>query len=268
MLFLKVVDSRNEGIIMRIVISDVDKTLNFSDENPAIRVYDRQQIEIFQSLGHLFGICTGRSFSGVKKFIHDYHLKFDFMILSSGAIIVNQNNQIIKRYTLKRNEVENIVEQIKDKIINYSLTCGDIFYYSGEQKYDASKSIVIKDFSEVIGNEFDSFALQFEDVKKLEEVVEQLENNYSNSITTHRNENNLDISPVGCSKGNAIYELKNYLQVDEKDIYVIGDSYNDISMFEAVENSFTFFTSDKLVQSKANYLVNSLGECIQKAMED
>ena len=47
----------------------------------------------------------------------------------------------------------------------------------------------------------------------------------------------LDITCKGTSKGNAIKKLCEYLKIDLKDSVAIGDSYNDITMFEVVGHS-------------------------------
>ena len=47
----------------------------------------------------------------------------------------------------------------------------------------------------------------------------------------------LDITCKGTSKGNAIKKLCEYLRIDLKDSVAIGDSYNDITMFEVVGHS-------------------------------
>ncbi len=47
----------------------------------------------------------------------------------------------------------------------------------------------------------------------------------------------LDITCRGTSKGNAIKKLCEYLKIDLKDSVALGDSYNDLSMFEVVGHS-------------------------------
>ena len=47
----------------------------------------------------------------------------------------------------------------------------------------------------------------------------------------------LDITCKGTSKGNAIKKLCEYLKIDLKDSVALGDSYNDLSMFEVVGHS-------------------------------
>ena len=47
----------------------------------------------------------------------------------------------------------------------------------------------------------------------------------------------LDITWKGTSKGNAIKKLCKFLKIELKDSVAIGDSYNDITMFEVVGHS-------------------------------
>lgn len=255
---------------MKILISDVDKTLYFSTEEPPIRDFDRKKVEEFQKAGHLFGICTGRSFSGVKELIEDYGLKFDFMILSSGAIIIDQNFNYIKHITLKRDEIQKLIEDTKDKVIRFSLTNTDnIFFYSGKRRFEPSETVLnFNEFNEVFGNEFESFSLKFNNVENLKKVSKLLDEKYCNIFTHHQNVDSLDISPLGCSKGNAIKELQAFFNINENDVNAIGDSFNDISMFNAVKHSYTFNNSDFKVQKEAKKLVDSIGECITNILKN
>ena len=47
----------------------------------------------------------------------------------------------------------------------------------------------------------------------------------------------LEISPYGCNKSNGLKFLENYLKINHDDIFVIGDSGNDISMFKEYQNN-------------------------------
>ena len=48
-----------------------------------------------------------------------------------------------------------------------------------------------------------------------------------------------------------------------KDVYTIGDSWNDVSMFDVTENSFTFDYVEKELKNHANYIVTSVAHCIE-----
>ena len=66
--------------------SDIDYTLYFPNKNPSISLEDQQAIAHYQKAGYLFGLCSGRPYSGVINLFDTIHP--DFYIISSGAIII------------------------------------------------------------------------------------------------------------------------------------------------------------------------------------
>ena len=64
----------------------------------------------------------------------------------------------------------------------------------------------------------------------------------------------IELSPTGTSKSNGLKSLSNYLNIDNSDIYVVGDSGNDISMFkEFKEHSFCIDRAPLSVSKYARY---------------
>jgi len=70
----------------------------------------------------------------------------------------------------------------------------------------------------------------------------------------------IEISPLGCNKGNAVLNLINNLGIDKNEVLVIGDSYNDLSMFELFNNSISFSYAEKEVQAKAKNIIDEFME--------
>ena len=82
----------NGGMKMKALASDFDRTLFFYDESGSYyRLEDVQAIKHFQSLGNLFGVCTGRSYKGIEDF-NPHQIDYDFYILCSGAKILGPVN--------------------------------------------------------------------------------------------------------------------------------------------------------------------------------
>jgi hydroxymethylpyrimidine pyrophosphatase-like HAD family hydrolase len=80
-------------------------------------------------------------------------------------------------------------------------------------------------------------------------------------ISVYQNNEHLDCTALHCSKGEAIEVLRKHFNVEE--VCGIGDSFNDLPMFEHVTHSFTFDYSDNEVKKSADYVVKSLNECIK-----
>ena len=247
---------------MKILASDLDGTLLFKDSKEKIKKTDLIKIKKFQEQGNLFGLCTGRAKHGVIYALEETDLKLDFMILNSGSTIIINEDNFIKNETMPR-ELITTIDQITSKY-----NCSKMFVTKDGQffinrKFEAnSVNKTIYSSNEIEAESFLMFAMNFPDLKELNEVKTMLKKQFGDQIEVHQNVDNLDIAPKNCSKGNAIKELQTYLKVNSQNIFVIGDSYNDISMFEVVQNSFTFNNSPKEVKEKAKYHVNSVSECI------
>ena len=74
----------------------------------------------------------------------------------------------------------------------------------------------------------------------------------------------VDIMPRGVSKGSALRRLMEHLQIEANEVACIGDSFNDISMFEVTPHSFTLHHAHPYVKEKANHIVRSVEEAIMK----
>ncbi|PDY39853.1 HAD family hydrolase [Bacillus thuringiensis] len=74
----------------------------------------------------------------------------------------------------------------------------------------------------------------------------------------------VDIMPRGVSKGSALKRLMDHLQIEANEVACIGDSFNDISMFEVTPHSFTLHHVHPYVKEKANHIVRSVEEAVMK----
>ena len=99
------------------------------------------------------------------------------------------------------------------------------------------------------------------DLKVVENIYQQLLKNTSFNI--ERNNQYIDILPKGVSKKNAIKELIDRCHSNEDNLYVIGDSYNDLSMFEINKHNFIIDKGIETLNKKATYVVDSISDCLK-----
>ena len=70
------------------------------------------------------------------------------------------------------------------------------------------------------------------------------------------------------SKATAIKWLQKYLQLDEKELYVFGDSVNDIDMFVYVKHAIAMGKHDNILDQETEYVTDTVErDGIQKALE-
>lgn len=83
----------------------------------------------------------------------------------------------------------------------------------------------------------------------LRNVYDNVECNWSSNV--------IEITAKDCSKANSLKNLLATMNIDEKDVFVVGDSGNDISMFKAFPtNSFCMAHAPETVKKYARYTID------------
>lgn len=260
---------------MKYLASDLDGTL--FQHNRTIRKEDIEAILKFKEKGNKFIVSTGRGLKGIKEGLKNYpEVEYDYAIGCNGGVIVNNKNQVIYKNRIS-SDVAKLVfkELLKIEGILIRFDDEEVGLRCEVERHEIDKNIPVQfHFDKIIerkellkrDSNYSMIALAVlnRDIKKAEEIKDLLIEKLGDKLEVYRNQFFVDISPKGCSKGNGIKKLSEIYDIDIKDISVIGDSYNDLSMFEITENSYTFTYAEKNVQSNANNIVESVAECINR----
>lgn len=256
---------------MKFLASDLDGTLLESQTN-SISAENRQAIKALRDKGHKFIISTGRDLQGIIKSVGQYEdLEYDYLVLCNGALILDKDhNEVYKNY-LANDLVKSLYDNFFDrKTMGFHLTYEDknaIFYDGDLGKY----SYFVEEFKNV--NNEDLFSKNYEfgllsmfskdnSIDTVESLKQKILEIHGDKIEVFRNQSFLDIVSKNCSKGEA---LKKVLEIEGWNIdnlYTIGDSYNDLSMFDITNNSYTFTYAEEGVKSFAKNVVGFVHECI------
>ncbi|MCA0984033.1 HAD family hydrolase [Halobacillus yeomjeoni] len=73
----------------------------------------------------------------------------------------------------------------------------------------------------------------------------------------------VDVMPKAINKGNGLRSLMKELDVNPEEIACVGDSFNDIAMFELTPHSYAMSTAHDDVKRKANTIVDHVHEAIE-----
>lgn len=240
---------------MKVLASDFDGTLFFDEK---FRNEDLKAIKEFQKQGHLFGLCSGRPYQGAKKVSKGY-IDFDFYIMSSGALIVDNEDHILYEECID-------FETMKDIYKKYEKDCGvcvqgDGTIYRVRDKIELPElQIIVESIEDLKETHIYGLSMNAQNEDKAKEKCQEI-NRLFKEVTAYQNKEYIDVVKKGCSKGHAVNQLKALWNL--KEIAGIGDSYNDLPLLEYADYSFTFHSSPKIVQDKANDLVDSVSEAIQ-----
>lgn len=264
---------------MRILLaSDLDKTLIFDNK---ISEENKDAIRRFKEAGGIFAISTGRPYNGVEKVIEELKVEPDYLILNNGALIITGNGEIAHREFIPFNIVKSIFNDMDNNEVLISVETGFRTYPIDLKSKGAEVTFI---------SEIDSTFKNLELIDKLDQVFEEdkekiaaislflprvginvvqdacdyINDNYGNYVIAYRNTRFIDIVPAGCSKGSGVMWVSKEENIDIKNVYVIGDSWNDDSMFEITDKSFTFTYAEEELKSKTNYIVETVAECIDE----
>lgn len=248
---------------MKLLASDFDGTLLLHPhkyENVILK-NDKKAIKKFQDNGNVFGICTGRGLSGVLNNSED--ICFDFYILNSGAIILDKNRKIIQAKYLQKKLIKRIMNYFDEMICCTFVENGKMYVVNASKGFYSHVQRI--ESVDVLGDHIEAFSMHFEDdIEKTTKIKNIIIKEFGHEIAVYQN---IDMCVKGCSKGNGLQVIQKYFQLNEDDMNVIGDSWNDIPMFEKCKNSFTFKSSPDDVQNKTKYQVDTIEQCICEIME-
>ena len=81
----------------KILFSDIDGTI--AKDNLPITYKDQEAVKKLRTQGHYFSFCTGRNIQETK--LVTPYFEYDYLVLNNGAMIVDQNDQVLYRKQIK-----------------------------------------------------------------------------------------------------------------------------------------------------------------------
>ena len=228
---------------MKLLVSDFDNTLYNDDYLENIRL-----INEFVLKGNLFVIATGRSLFNLKKGIDNYHIPYSYLICNDGATIFDQNNKVIMENVISKK----IVAKVFNKLKTYNL--------------DEVLVVNENEFSSNLTGKVFSVIAKFSDKEEAFKIISDIEKDIP-EVQGYLSTNWINIISINQTKGNAIKYLQKKLNIDNKDIYTIGDAVNDIPM-NKLYNGYAINSNCEELIKVSNGELTSFKQIFEKILED
>ena len=238
------------------IASDFDSTLYFRDREPCMRDEDISAIRQFREEGGIFGVCTGRPYYGVLEAAAEV-ISFDFHICTSGARIIGRQGESIADRRLSRSLVQELWELGRN--LPFMVVQANDRLYS-PRPVSKNFQVQVQSLDEIPGEAFYGVSFYADTPEAAADLAAYASRRWGGSISAYHNSICMDAVAGGVSKGGALMQVKSLLNVSA--IAAIGDSYNDISMLEAADISFTFPDSPAEVQAAADHIVTSVADAV------
>ncbi len=252
---------------MKLLASDFDNTLWFEDH---MNEEDASCIKLFQSQNNLFGLCTGRHINGINGLYNPYGIHYDFYIMLNGSIIYDADLNVIYQKNISTKIAKEIYYALDEPNASFSYYDDLYLLYTKPSSYKNKIYSSISSIDEINTDNIISFSFHYEidEMEKAQFATHFINDHYGQFVHAFLNQNHVDVSARGCSKGEGLKIIQHHFNISKKDTYCIGDSHNDLPMIKSTENSFTFTYSPQDVIDEAKYIVNNFKECIETIQRD
>lgn len=237
--------------------TDFDDTLYFHDGRH-LRPQDAQAIRRLQQAGDQFGLVSGRArvlWPVVEQMIEG-QVNFDFKIYSNGSCICDGQNTVLAQWFMPENSVRDIFARYKD--VGLILHGENALYLTTIQGPELP-GVMVKSIEEFDPSRI--YAISFNHRTQAGRKVWQ-ESQARKDVIVVSNSRYTDFGPLETSKGRALNYIAHTLYSPKDMSAAIGDSYNDQSMLEEADISFTFHSSPEEVKESATHCVNGIDEAV------
>lgn len=257
--------------MIKLIVSDLDGTL-LNEKN---EVLPNDIVALQKCAAQNLDICiaTGRMDNEILEVLKMVDGRYH-RISQNGAFVFTKDDNELHSVYFNRDVANRIYKRAKDEnsiTLVYNQNTHFVEKVDDEVKKIEEKMffpfIEKPDISTAIGQKINSSKITIlaYDVEDRQRDIMEL---FSEDVDTFISAKYvLDVMPKNISKGVALTTLLNHLNLTADEVACIGDSYNDIPMFNLTSNSFAMSHAANEVKSHANHTVDCVSEAIEIILE-
>ncbi len=250
---------------LKIIVTDVDGTL--LDNSGNLGKETKQLVEELRKKDVLFTFASGRLHSALIKFASELDIKIPIISLEGSLIKSYPAGDIFYEAFVPEKHVKKALFYADKFLLNVALCHADAIYYT------ESNSVIPKIMDKFGANyeEVDSyenlhsqtleiaFASDYKDYLKSLKDKLSFPRAYGLNISYFKSLTNfgiyyLEIRKHGTNKGKSLLKLLKKLKIKASDCAVIGDWYNDVSLFETPAYKVTLSNGVPELKNKADLI--------------
>lgn len=253
----------------KIAFVDIDDTLNSKDK--PISEYTKEVMTELKNKGIKVVANTGRSVQYAINKSLEANLS-EYTISSNGSEVYNyQEDKIIFSKPIDSKDVKYIYDYCNNHDLVVILnTFYNRFINIEDDNYNDESVTYIKNIDEVLKNnkvnQIVILSTNFERMLVLPNLFKEkcpsLKTVHSsNALSTGEREKNKqyyhNIIIENTSKGTGIVELLDYLKIAKREAIAIGNSFDDLSMYDSVGTTIAVSNSDQRLKDIANIIADT-----------
>ena len=285
--------------MIKLIASDMDGTLLNDDH--MISEENLKAIRKAQEMGRHFTIVTGRDYGAVKSYLEECDLRCE-CILSNGAEYRDVDGNVIESVYMNKESVKIVFDILNEaglciqlmtnkgsyvtnkesdkkaiidrfKLFNPKMTEEEVVEFV-EKSHKQRGMKLIDNIYEVLENDVEILKIvTFDnDEKLIARLKEKLRESTSDLAVASTFNNDIEISDIKAQKGLILAKAIKKMGIDKSEVIVLGDSFNDYSMFTEFENSYAMENAIPEIKEIAKYITDTnnndgVAKAIYKSLE-
>lgn len=254
-----------------LVASDLDGTLLSPDHQLQPQLL--RAIESFRLHGGIFTIATGRPYQTALPFIRQLNIDVP-VILCNGAVIM-EKEQLILQQSFQAASLQRLIEDAYAKGLQvFMFSHLDVYVFAKHaetEAYEHKENITCKmmDYHSTAWKSlYIEKVILIGSVELARRLWEQHAEETKHFQAFQSEVNYLEIVDRACSKGTAIQQVSQRLNISRERIMSIGNELNDLPMFEASAIGVAVANANSQLKQAASYICNNAyGEGVLEAIE-
>ena len=250
---------------IKLIVVDVDGTLLNSQHE--LTGLTQATVLALQQRGIKFTLATGKIFPAIVSIIHALDLNQP-LILANGALVQQVNGKIISEIPLPRQHLLPLIDFLFASGLDYALYTADQVFVPHHSynttlvvEYDDPQPIEIGKIELTDTTFYKLVVLDRQGVAQLDFFGSELNKKFEGILKAHRSvPGMLEVFNAETSKSVAVRAIAAHLGLGLSEVMVVGDSYNDIDMFQVAGLAVAMGNAPELVRQAVHITIGTNDE--------
>lgn len=244
---------------IRLVLCDLDGTL-LNDQ----KELDTNILNVIKKKNIMLSLVTGRNYHIVKDIVEKLNIHIPYCTNNGATIFLG--NSCIFQLTIHKPDLITCLSILNAHHISYLTYTSDRIYVNN---YHPRLDFMIKRLSnrcEIFYEETPYIDTIFKITivndreEEMKKIVQTINTNCSNAHCFRSEGNIYTVTHLLANKGTGVEKILEMLNMDENNTLVFGDNFNDLTMFEVVDQSVAMSNSPQQIKELSKYITTSNNE--------
>lgn len=270
--------------MIKLIASDMDGTLLNNNHD-----IDKETVEAIrkaEEAGIIFAISTGREYESVKEVLGRHNIKAQ-CVLSNGAEYRDEDGNILDNIDINLDSARRIIDILEEKKFSARIFTNkgvfttstreealeEVIYrtmsfnpdMTKDEAREAAKNLgffialkYIDDLDKFFegGLEVRKFVAFHNNIELIDKMKKELSEIPGLAISSSFRDN-IEITDINAQKGIILEKVAKKLSVAREEVMILGDSFNDYSMFEIFEETVAMKNAIPEVKAIAKYITDT-----------